>query len=353
MEKTDLDITAVDTDKWQYILEQSFSAFKTAEDISAANNILWEISSFGCTAVKSSLNYYAEQCFNAVLQAELFKVSADIHLNCLKNMLIMAARMRQKDLFNNWLALAEPIIKQYLDTKVYASYMAEFLKPIIFIVCDRRYTESFKRIRNFLLLFAVRTDDMNIIKNVCSELTSLITQIAKRNWQEVTDFLINTLLYVLLKKNNLELMKYILLQLNMHYQMYSRWDGLDNAYRAYNKLHIFFYILINKAGNKKIDYEIRKQYLLLALRNMRDLIANISRTSMQDELQIIRRMYELLTEQASGKMQYRAQRFIQLEIRFWNLTKPKTSRKQLAYLHDLLEKQLITAEDNELLLQIS
>ena len=353
MEKADLDITAVNTDKWQYILEQSFSAFKRAEDISAANDILSEISSFGCTAIKGSLNYYAEQCFNVIVQAELFKVSADIHLNCLKNMLIMAARMRQKELFNNWLAQAEPIIKQYIDTKVYAGCVAEFLKPIIFIVCDRRYTESFPRVRKFLLWFSLKTDDMNIIKNLCGELTSLSAQIAKRNWQEVTDFLIITLLYILLRKNDLLLMKFILLQLNMHYQMYSRWDGLDNAYRAYNKLHIFFYILINKAGNKKIDFEMRKQYLLLALRNVRDLIANVSRTSMQDELQIIRRMYELLTEWAAGKMQYRAERFIQLEIKFWNLTKPKTSRKQLAYLHDLLEKQLINAEDNELLLQIS
>lgn len=353
MEKADLNVAAFDTDKWQYILEQSFSAFKTAEDITAANIIVNEICTLGCTAVKSSLNDYAKQCYDILLHIDIFKASADVHLNALKNMLIMAARMRQKELFSHWLILAEAVINQYIETRVYAKNVSEFLKSIIFIVCDRRYTNAFAVVQRLLLTFIVKSDDKECINKFITEWTSLIAQIVRRNWQDVTDFLCNTLFIVLIRKNDFALIKSVLLQMNLNYQMLCRWDGFEKTFAAYSSLHRFVLILFCRAKKSKIDYAVRKQYLLLALRSTRDLITNISRVEMQDELQIIKSLFTLLSNSLCSKRKRCVTEFFQLEINYWNLTKPKTSRKQMSYLSDLLEPNLISDDLNVMLKSVS
>ena len=65
---------------------------------------------------------------------------------------------------------------------------------------------------------------------------------------------------------------------------------------------------------------------------------------MQDELEIIRQWQELLKANAPKELQDMADVLVQLEILYWNRTKPKTSRKQLEYLMDLLEPNKINAD---------
>ena len=62
---------------------------------------------------------------------------------------------------------------------------------------------------------------------------------------------------------------------------------------------------------------------------------------MQDELEIIRKWQELLKANAPKELQDMADVLVQMEILYWNRTKPKTSRKQLEYLMDLLEPNKI------------
>ena len=87
-----------------------------------------------------------------------------------------------------------------------------------------------------------------------------------------------------------------------------------------------------------------KQYFVIVLRSIRDWIANVARVGMLDDLDIIRDWQELLKNNLSTSVQAWVDLLVQLEINYWHLTKPKTSRKQLEYLADLLEPDVVSEE---------
>ena len=99
--------------------------------------------------------------------------------------------------------------------------------------------------------------------------------------------------------------------------------------------------------------DLRKQYLVITLRAIREWIANVARVGMQDDLDIIRQWQELLKEQLSQSVQLWVDVLVQLEINYWHLTKPKTSRKQLEYLAVLLEPDVVPKEYRSLLAMLA
>lgn len=349
MEKADLNNTAADVvTGWQYNLEQSFSAFRNAADAAAKEQYAADIELFGCSAVKASLQDVAEQCFTVI--ADDAGVSEKVKIKFIQSMLTAAARARQDALFIKWLKFSENIIKSVVCDN--AEAVLVFLKCITFIICDKRYTQSFVVLRNIVYEFFWKTKNKSILSELINEWTILTAQISKRQWFDVTDFLLKTIFYAVLKKADLYFVKLLLWQMSIHYAMYSRWDGFANAFRVYKNLQIFIMILIKKAGNNKIDYYTRKQYLLVALRSVRDLIANISRTSMQDDLQIIRQWNDLLMAGTGGSKSNR-ECFIQLMIAYWCITKPKTSKKQLKYLTDLVQNDVLSDDYKKMLQEIA
>lgn len=349
MEKADLNNTAADVvTGWQYNLEQSFSAFRNAADAAAKEQQAAEIELLGCSALKASEIDLAEQCFMLIVSDNC--ISEKTKVRFIQGMLTAAARARQDALFINWLQLSESMIKSAVSNN--AELILEFLKSIAFIICDKRYTQSFTPLRNILYEFFYLTKNKNILSNLINEWTILTAQISKRQWFDVTDFLLRSVFYAVLKKADLYFVKLLLLQISIHFAMYSRWDGFANAFRVYKNLQIFILLLIKKAGNSKIDYYTRRQYLLVALRSVRDLIANISRTSMQDDLQVIRQWHDLLLADDRGSINSR-KCFIQLVIAYWCKTKPKTSKKQLKYLADLIEDDLLSGDYKKMLQEIA
>ena len=70
---------------------------------------------------------------------------------------------------------------------------------------------------------------------------------------------------------------------------------------------------------------------------------------MLDDLDIILDWQELLKNNLSTSVQAWVDLLVQLEINYWHLTKPKTSRKQLEYLADLLEPDVVTDDYRKLL----
>lgn len=349
MEKADLNNTAADVvTGWQYNLEQSFSAFRNTADAAAKEQQAAEIELLGCSALKASEIDLAEQCFLLIVSDNC--ISEKTKVRFIQGMLTAAARARQDALFIKWLQLSESMIKSAVSNN--AELILEFLKSITFIICDKRYTQSFTSLRNILYEFFYLTKNKNILSNLINEWTILTAQISKRQWFDVTDFLLRSVFYAVLKKADLYFVKLLLLQISIHFAMYSRWDGFANAFRVYKNLQIFILLLIKKAGNSKIDYYTRRQYLLVALRSVRDLIANISRTSMQDDLQVIRQWHDLLL--ADDRCSINSRKcFIQLVIAYWCKTKPKTSKKQLKYLADLIEDDLLSDDYKKMLQEIA
>lgn len=352
MEKTDLDITVTETDKWQYILEQSFSALHKAAADDRPQHIQ-QISLYGCLALKYASEDYAVQCFRQLLEAADNSDDSMTVLLSLRDMLAMAARLRKKELFCSWLQQAQGFIKAVIADREKPDALSNFLLSITFIVCDRKLTAAFAYIRRLMVCFVSCTINKAVLTQFISEWTSLVAQMGRRQWFEVSDFLLLSLFEALWRKKDSSLLNSVLLQLQLHLQMYCRWDGVENAFAAYRKLQYFYFILIDYAGKSGFSESLRCQYLRAVLLNIRDLIANMARATMQDELKIIRQWHDWLLQDAGERMKQRVLLLLQLEIAYWSRTKPKTSRKQLTYLEDLLQPDLLDDTYRKLLLSIS
>ena len=137
--------------------------------------------------------------------------------------------------------------------------------------------------------------------------------------------------------------------------MYARWDGFTKACEVYYELVLLLLVLVRRSGRRTIPLEQRAAYLQLALRTVRDLVTNIARSTMQEDMDIFRQWYQYLW-QLAGEDVGRKQRLLlllQLSISYWHSTLPKSSKKQLRFLRDLLEPSYISAGYETLLRRIA
>ena len=112
---------------------------------------------------------------------------------------------------------------------------------------------------------------------------------------------------------------------------------------------------INLSSFRMIEeYDVRynrRQVGIGALRTVRDIVTNIARSTMQEDMDIFRQWYQYLWQLAGedGKRKQSLLLLLQLSIRYWQNTLPKSSKKQLRFLEDLLQPMLINKEYEELL----
>lgn len=333
--------------EWQQDLEQAFSVLEHAQG-AEYEQAVQQLSLLACVALKTGREQAAEECFTKMLSVAADKVSAACYLASIKNILVMAARTRREDLFTRWLEAARTQLCLLMQAGE-KQKSADFILALVFVACDRRFLSALGTLRSLVEQFLRGCGDVKVLQAFLGEWTSLLAQLARRRWREVNSFLLRILLKALLLQKDLRLLQLVLLQLNMHLQMYSRWDSFANAFTVYGELQYFYLLLLKRAGNPKFTEAERSRYLLLTLRSIRDWVANVARTNMQDDLEIIRAWQQLLKENISGGLQAWVDVLVQLEINYWHLTKPKTSRKQLEYLADLLEPDCIPQEQREIL----
>lgn len=353
MEKTDLNITVTEEEKWQYILEQSFSALSAAADAQERQKCIRQAGLYGCLALRNFSDACAEKFFGQLLQD--YQAGSDnmALLAAVRDMLSAAARLRKKELFCSWLSQIESNLRDMIVARDNPDEVSRFLLSIAFIVCDRRYNAAFAVMQRLMVLFVKVSVNKAVLQNFISEWTSLLAQMVRRKWTDVSDFLLSALLKALWRRKDGKLINAALLQLHLHLQMYCRWDGVENTFCAYRKLQYFYFVVAAYAGKEKYAEKTRLYYLRSVLLNVRELIANMARAAMQDEMQIIRSWHECLLNGAGDRMRNRVDFFVQLEIGYWSMTKPKTSRKQLAYLADLLQPNMLTDVYQKLLTEIS
>ena len=160
---------------------------------------LKQVSLLGCVALKTAMANEAQACFDELLAVEEGKVSAEGYLTCVKNMLMMAARMRKGELFTEWLKEAEEKLSLTLN-QVEQDKAVDFIIALTFIVCDRRYVDSLAVVRNLANQVITSIQDKKLLQALFNEWTSLIAQMARRNWSEGNSFLLTVLLKALLKK---------------------------------------------------------------------------------------------------------------------------------------------------------
>ena len=279
-----------------------------------------------CTAFSGII---AEAADNEALQA----------ISCC---LLVALRHRQRQLFAAWMQASRPRLEQLLTKPQLARQGGSVLLQLAFAVCDRRLSEE----RTALALLARRwlrthAGDTELLQEFMGEWLNLAARMARRRWREETAFLLREAGCWLLKQDYLQWLPWSLQQLQLHFVVYARWDGFDKACRMYRELTLLYRLLLRRVLRKQ-----QTALLQLLLRHLRDVTANVSRSAMLDDADIFRQWYsfwwQLTAEDKSAREELL--RLLQLAITYWQQTMPKTSRKQIALLKDLLQPNLIVGE---------
>ena len=279
-----------------------------------------------CTAFSGII---AEAADNEALQA----------ISCC---LLVAIRHRQRQLFTAWMQASRPRLEQLLVNPQLAHQGGSVLLRLTFAVCDRRLAE----VRPMLALLVRRwlrtqADNTAMLQEFMGEWLSLAARMARRRWREETAFLLREAGRWLLKQDDLQLYSWSLQQLQLHFVVYARWDGFDKACRMYRELTLLYRLLLRRVLRKQ-----QTALLQLLLRHLRDVTANVSRSAMLDDADIFRQWYSFWWQLTAEDKNAREEllRLLQLVITYWQQTMPKTSRKQIKLLKDLLQPNLIAGQ---------
>lgn len=302
-----------------------------------------------CLAVRRDELQAARDGFTKILESAakqaLFKAIGDC--------LLAAVRRQQRQLFDEWLEQAREALLSATAEPERSAEAAEFLTRLSFVVCDRRLAEAQPALAQLVRRFA-NAAAADIAAKLWAELLSLAARMARRGWREETAFLLRLYLRELLKRDDSAVWQQRLLALQLHFVAYARWDGFTKACAAYQELLLLFLLLVRRAGKKIYRKEQQEQYLLLSLRTLRGIISNAARSSMKDDMEIFRELYQYLWQLAGDNKRRRQQLqlLLQLAISYWQSSLPKTSRKQARFLEDLLQPSLIDKLQEDLLNRI-
>lgn len=302
-----------------------------------------------CLAVRRDELQAARDGFTKILESAakqfLFKAIGDC--------LLAAVRRQQRQLFDEWLEQAREALLSATAEPERSAEAAEFLTRLSFVVCDRRLAEAQPALAQLVRRFA-NAAAADIAAKLWAELLSLAARMARRGWREETAFLLRLYMRELLKRDDSAVWQQRLLALQLHFVAYARWDGFTKACAAYQELLLLFLLLVRRAGKKIYRKEQQEQYLLLSLRTLRGIISNAARSSMKDDMEIFRELYQYLWQLAGDNKRRRQQLqlLLQLAISYWQSSLPKTSRKQARFLEDLLQPSLIDKLQEDLLNRI-
>lgn len=291
-----------------------------------------------CIALRDGREQNACTAFSGII-AEAADNEALQAISCC---LLVALRHRQRQLFTAWMQASRPRLEQLLVNPQLAHQGGSALLQLAFAVCDRRLAE----VRPILALLVRRwlrtqAGDTALLQEFMAEWLNLAARMARRRWREETAFLLREAGRWLLKQDDLQLYYWSLQQLQLHFVVYARWDGFDKACRMYRELTLLYRLLLRRVLRKQ-----QTALLQLLLRHLRDVTANVSRSAMLDDADIFRQWYSFWWQLTAEDKNAREEllRLLQLVIIYWQQTMPKTSRKQIKLLKDLLQPNLIAGQ---------
>ncbi len=311
---------------------------------------LRQISLLGCYALKAGLRSEAEEAFRQL--AALADRESQAYARTVRNMLVAAARAGEAKLFTDWLGAAEQLAVR-LTAAGRGSEAGEMLLELAYATCDRRFTAARALLQQMVLRFARQQRREPCLSGFFNEWGLLAAQFLRRQWPEEGRFLLSTLLHALLRTGDAELFRAVLMQLELHMQLYSYWDGLSGACRAYRQLHYFLLLLVKRALRATAAQEERERCLLLVLRAVRSLLLNAARATMSGEGETLRQWSRLLAERLPERLRVYAELLAEMDYFYWSRTMPATGRRQLAACADLPQSGLFSDELRETLCKFS
>lgn len=304
-----------------------------------------------CLALQKEQIDDARIIFNNVIK----DADDEVVLNLMGDSLLMACRKRQLDLFYEWLLLGNARLLKIISQNNYQERCGNLLQHLVFAACDRRIDRSLPILTVLIKTWLQSASDNSLVLNgYWREWLNLIARMARRGWRFETKWLMGILSCWLCRQKDLKKWQNILQQLSLHFTVHAKWDGFTNACTAFVEMQYLYLFLVNRASCKYLSEDVKKAYLILVLRNIRDLIANVSRSTMKEDMDIFRQWYQFLWQLAgdSERNKRRWRLLLQLSIFYWQNTRPKTSRKQAKFVQDLLNPDMVTSKYSKLLSEI-
>lgn len=307
-----------------------------------------------CLALKQNCCRSGFKALNllAVCQLDIEQGDAaaeGVFLQSLRHVAVMAARTHDKELFAAAVSRLAVLYAKTGCAEENAAAFMQLLTALLFMASDRRY----KDVLPMLIWLSLRlcrskavTDEL--LLPFLREWACLAAQSARRGWEDIAGLLLNGLFYFLLKQGSFAATRSVLLYVMLHMQMYAAWDGVEKAFKVYAPVQNFSLLVLQRAVKEK-DAAAATAYVRLILRAWRDFIAAAARQNMQDEMELYQNWFSFGMEGKSPKYCQRLRRFIQLTLGYWAGQQPKTSKKQLKYLKNIFEPDLVKGRYLELL----
>lgn len=276
------------------------------------------------------------------------------YIALLKVAILAALRKQQELMALHWLDACQGRLKAVFVQAELAADVASLLESWCFACCDRRL-ENVRVVLTDLVRQWFRNVGSSAAQALELELLNMAARMVRRGWRSEARWLLRLVSWHALRYRSQSQWQRLLANLSLHFTVYARWESFPKACEAYYELVLLLLVLVRRAGRAALGVPRRAACLQLALRTVRDLVTNIARSTMQEDIDIFRQWYQYLW-QLAGEDAKRKQHLLvllQLSIAYWHSTLPKSSKKQLRFLQDLLQPNLIDAEYEKLLKAIT
>lgn len=309
-----------------------------------------------CLELRGGSTDKAREHFRSLASAAVTAAGCRDYLTALRSVLSLAVRLRFYDLFAEWLRELLPALKKLLADSAAdeesAAAACDFAGFVLFTAGDRRLAVCREPAAGLTrALFSRLTEARQLA--FCNELAGLTAQLARRGWRAEAAFSHRLLLRLVLQQKSLRLLSAYLRAMQMHLVVYSAWESFEGAFQTFKETQYAYLLLLARAGRDG-EIKVRQEMFLQLLRSQRDWLAAAARSSMQEEPELLRQWAELLEQEASRsansvKMRRRMRLILQLQLRYWQATKPRSSRRQQRFLGDLTAPDLVQGEYKRLL----
>lgn len=262
------------------------------------------------------------------------------HFDLALRFLNLAGRMHKVDIF---LACLRDLVP-YLNAVTIHNNQEE-LKALLFIVVDRRYDEARELLQESLAAYL--QSDL-VTEAFYKEVLNLMARMSSREWQCEVQWLMGLVETGLLANLKLELMRRLCMTMQLHIALSCSQEGLSKGFLDYESWFRFYVKLFERA-----IYEDYDELYQITLQSLRDQLNMAARSSMAEEYEAYQELYKVLSKGIEGpKEEQQLMLYLQLVILYWRSTQPKSSRKQVRELTELLEPELVTEQQKNLLARL-
>ena len=300
-----------------------------------------------CLAVRQNNLEAAQTAFENIMA-----VQDDSEYLALVKIAILAALRKQQELMAlHWLAACKKRLKTAFEKAELAADVAHLLESWCFACCDKRLENVRVALTDLVRQWFRAVKFSADAQSLELELLNMAARMVRRGWRGEARWLLRIVGWHALRYKSQSQWQRLLANIALHFTVFARWESFPKACEDYHELVLLLLVLLRRAGRAAQDESRRAACLQLALRTVRDLVTNIARSTMQEDMDIFRQWYQYLW-QLAGEDAQRKQRLLallQLSIEYWHSTLPKSSKKQLRFLQDLLQPNFVSAEYEALL----